>query len=108
MKVHFSVVEEFLDELRYEQCEVEDEIVRLTFNYEQMKGMSSVYHMSVIAGFVVRGKLVYLKQPCGDVWKAEGNETSVKVRQRADDIAQQIEAHVEGMNLALRRGVFES
>lgn len=106
MNVRFSVVEEFLDELRYEQHEVEDEIVRLTFNYEQMKGMSFVYHMSVIAGFVVRGKLVYLKQACGDVWKAD--ETSVKVRQRADDIAQQIEAHVEGMNLALRRGVFES
>jgi hypothetical protein len=35
MRVQFSVVEEFLEELRHEHTEVEDSIVRVTFRYEQ-------------------------------------------------------------------------
>jgi hypothetical protein len=106
MRVRFSVVEEFLDELRYEQRELEDEIVRLTFQYQQSTQVHFVYAMSVVAGFIARGKLIELKQHCGDVMRPP-TEADTKTRARAEQIAQQIENVVEGMNLALRRGVFE-
>jgi len=71
MKVRFSVVEEFVAELEAEQNHVEDNIVRATYQYEQSTSVPLIYHMSVVAGFAVRGKLVYVKQACGDVWQGE-------------------------------------
>ena len=109
MKVRFSVVEEFLDELRLEQHEVEDEIVRQTCQYEQSQQVPFLFYLSVVAGFVVRGKLIELKQACGDILQCPpetaGNQ---KARAKAERITQQIENAVEGMNLALRRSVFEA
>ena len=112
MKVQFSVVEEFLEELRHEHKEVEDSIVRVTFRYEQSPHVSFVYHMSVVAGFVVRGKLIELHQLCGDILKEQpAHEGSRKTKARAEQIIHQIE-HVltmlnrDGVALALRRGVF--
>ena len=98
-----------MDELRLEQKEVEDEIVRMTNQYEQSKQIPFLFYMSVVAGFVVRGKLIELKQACGDILQdpleTAGNQ---KARAKAERITQQIENAVEGMNLALRRGVFEA
>lgn len=111
MKVSFSVVEEFLDELRHEQKDVEDLIVRATYRYEQAKDVPFLYHMSVVAGFVVRGKLVELRQFVGDILKPPG-EKDAQVKGIAEQIMQQIENVVTmlnggGMGIALRRGVFE-
>jgi hypothetical protein len=111
MRVHFSVVEEFLEELRHEHTEVEDAIVRVTFRYEQSPQVPFVYHMSVVAGFLVRGKLIELKQSCGDITKPPG-EHDAKTRARAEQIAGQIENVLSTLNrdgcaFALRRGVFE-
>ena len=110
MKVKFSVVEEFLEELRHEHKEVEDSIVRVTFRYEQSPQVLFVYHMSVVAGFMVRGKLIELKQACGDITKPP-SEHDAKTRARAEQIAGQIENVLSTLNrdgyaLALRRGVF--
>ena len=68
-KVRFSVVEEFLAELAAEPQAVEDRIVRVTLNYQQSPQVPFVYHLSVVASFLAHGKLVYLKQACGDVWQ---------------------------------------
>ncbi len=111
MKVIFSVVEEFLNELRHEQKEVEDSIVRLTYRYEQSKEVPFLFYMSVVAGFMVRGKLIELKQQGGDAMKPP-SELDAKTRARAEQIAQQIENYLttlnrDGMGFALRRGVFE-
>ena len=114
MIVRFSVVEEFLDELRHEQKEVEDRIVRVTFRYEQSKEVPFLFYMSVVAGFIVRGTLIELKQPCGDVLKEPpATEGNARTRAKAEQIAQQIENVIvalnrDGMGFALRRGVFEA
>ena len=66
MKISFSVVDEFLDELRHEQKEVEDrssERPTATSNEDA----PFLWYMSVVAGFVVRGKVIELKQAVGDV-----------------------------------------
>jgi hypothetical protein len=65
-----------------------------------------VYHMSVVAGFVVRGKLVYLKQACGDIWQGQAIDKGQQANAKAEVIAQQIEAKGEALNLFVRRGVF--
>jgi hypothetical protein len=111
MKVTFSVVEEFLEELHHEQKEVEDSIVRVTFRYEQSPQVPFVYYMSVVAGFLVRGKLIELKQACGDIMKPPG-EHDAKTRARAEQIAGQIVnvlsiLNRDGGSFALRRGVFQ-
>ena len=107
MKVRFSVVEEFLAELDEEQNHIEDSIVRLTYQYEQSKSVPFIYHMSVVAGFVVRGKLVYLKQFCGDVWQGEQIDKGEKAKEKAAEIAIQVESKAEALNLSARRGMFE-
>lgn len=72
--------------------------------------MPFIYHMSVVAGVVVRGKLVYLKQACGDVWRGQGGapDTQVQaVKDKAAELAAQIEAKAGALNLSVRRGMFE-
>jgi hypothetical protein len=113
MKVTFSVVDEFLDELRHEQKDVEDMIVRATYRYEQSKDVPFLWYMSVVAGFVVRGKVIELKQAVGDVIRDQhDHDGSRKTKARAEQIMGQIENVVTmlnsgGMGIALHRGVFE-
>jgi len=107
VKVRLSVVEEFLAELEAEQNHVEDSIVRLTFQYKQSKSLPFLYSMSVVAGFVVRGKLVYLKQPCGDIMQGQDTEGNQKTKQRAEAIAAQVEEKGQALNLFVRKGMFE-
>jgi hypothetical protein len=106
-KVRFSVVEEFLAELAAEPQEVEDRIVRLTFNYQQSTQVPFVYHLSVVAGFLAHGKLVYLKHACGDVWQGEQIDKGEQAKVKAERIAQQIEEHAQALTLMVRRGIFE-
>lgn len=110
MKVRFSVVEEFLAELDAEQNHIEDSIVRLTYHYEQSTSVPFIYHMSVVAGVVVRGKLVSLKQACGDVWRGQGaaSDSQVQaVQDKAAEITARIEAKAEALNLFVRQGILE-
>ena len=106
-KVRFSVVEEFLAELAAEPQVVEDRIVRLTFNYQQSPQVPFVYYLSVVAGFLAHGKLVYLKHACGDVWQGEQIDKGEQAKSKAEHIAQQIEAHAQALTLMVRRGIFE-
>src|SRR2546421_6341056 len=98
MRVRFSVVEEFIAELALEaeQQQIEDRIVWVTYNYAQSRQVSFVYHMSVVAGFVVRGKLIQLTQRCGDVMRGRHGtgpdpdphteQTDARAKQIADAI----------------------
>ena len=89
-----------------------DCIVRATYRYEQCKDVPFLYYMSVVAGFIVRGKLIELKQAVGDVVQSEpAHEGSRKTKARAEQIMQQIEnvltmLNRDGFAFALRRGVF--
>ena len=107
MKVRFSVVEEFLAELEAEQNHVEDSIVRLTYQYEQSKSVPFLYSMSAVAGFVVLGKLVYLKQICGDIMQSQETEGNQKTRQKAEAIGARVEEKAGALNVFVRRGMFE-
>ena len=105
--VRFSVVEEFLAELAAEPQEVEDRIVRLTFNYAQSTQVQFVYHLSVVAGFLAHGKLVSLRHACDDVWQGHGSDQGEKAKAKAESIAHQVEERVQTLTLVIRRGAFE-
>jgi hypothetical protein len=79
----------------------------MTNQYEQSKQVPFLYSMSAVAGCVVRGKLVYLKQLCGDIMQGQDTEGNQKTRQKAETIAAQVEEKGYALNLFVRRGMFE-
>jgi hypothetical protein len=109
MKVKFSRVDEFLEELRLEANEgnVADSIVRLTCRYQQAKDFPHLQHVSVIAGVLVRGKLVELQKFCGIVADFPNDPESEKTRDRAQAAITQIQQAAQELTLSVRKGVFE-
>lgn len=108
MKVRFSVAETFLEELRHERENVEDRMVRATYRSEQSKDVPFLSSMSVVAGYVVCGKLIELHQVCGDVvHEPPVHAGNAKTKARAEQIMHQIENAVDRLGCVLRRGVFE-
>lgn len=67
MKVKFSAVEKFVEELQLEREDVADEIVRITYSYQPFKDHPHLMSLTVVAGIVVRGRLVELHKACGMV-----------------------------------------
>src|SRR5919108_16051 len=68
MKVRFNVVSEFVEELEVDKELVEDKILRVSRIYQQAK-TAPLVNLSVVATCVVRGKIVYLRQFCGQMFE---------------------------------------
>src|SRR5215510_5064402 len=101
MKIKFSTAEEFLEELTREAValQVEDKIVRLTFHYTQ-SGQAPLTSMSVVAGAVVRGKLVELHQYVGQTMDTPyPHSGSDKVRERAEAVKTSIATIARDLHL---------
>ena len=64
MKVQFSVVSEFIQELETEQEFIEEKILRMALLYQQVRDLP-VVQLFVVAGCVIRGKIIELRQDCG-------------------------------------------
>lgn len=109
MRVKFSTADEFLAELTTEaaKLEVEDGILRLTYTYRQDPHIPLAY-LSVIAGVVVRGKVVELNHYVGQVMTGtELHEGSNRVKAKAEIIRANIEAKARELDLEVRAGMFE-
>jgi hypothetical protein len=113
MRVKFSTADEFLEELTKEctgtagPYAIDDKIVRLTFRYQQTKTMPIV-HMSIIAGAVVRGKIIELNQYIDQIMDAPAaHEASDRVKAKAEIIRANIEAKARDLHLEIRAGMFE-
>jgi hypothetical protein len=109
VQTRFSRVEEFVQEMVQDHGCIDGLIVGLTFQYQPTE-VSFVKDMYVIAGFIGRDKLVYLRQRCGQVMahEVQGSEHNEQTRARAEQIAQQIREQVTALRLVLRAGVFET
>ena len=112
MKICFSQIDEFLAELTKECSStsgpyaIEDQILRLTFHYQDTR-YHPLKHLRVIAGVVVRGKLIELNQYVGPLMDTPYvDETSARVRARAETIRANIEATARDLNLEVRTGMF--
>jgi hypothetical protein len=113
MKVKFSTADEFLAELSKE-CNsasgpyaVADQILRLTFSYRQDPHVPLRY-LTVIAGVIIRGKIVELHQYIGEIMGDPTiHEASRTVKGRAEQIRAAVEAKARELQLDVRAGMFE-
>jgi hypothetical protein len=112
MRVKLSTVDEFLDELTKE-CSgpsgpyaIDDQILRFTYAYRHDSQLSLKY-LSVVAGVVVRGKIVELNQYVGQVVDMLEHEGSRRVKGHAAMILANIEAKARELQLDVRAGMFE-
>ena len=113
MRVKFSTVDEFLAELTKECTSssgpyaVDDQILRLTYTYRQDPHIPLSY-LSVVAGVVIRGKIVELYHYVGEVMAgASSHEGSLRVKAQAAIILANIEATARDLQLEVRAGMFE-
>jgi hypothetical protein len=112
MKVKFSTADEFLAELSKE-CNIasgpyaiDDQILRLTYNYRQDSHVLLRY-LSVVAGVVIRGKIVELHQYIGEIMGDPAlHEVSRNVKGRAEQIRVAVEAKSRELQLEVRAGMF--
>src|SRR5215831_17693981 len=109
MRIKFSTANEFLEELTREAValSIAENILRLTLRYTQ-SGQAPLTFMSVVAGAVVRGKLVELHQHVGQTMDTSyPHSSSDKVRERAEIIRARIATIARDLNLDVRAGMFE-
>jgi hypothetical protein len=109
VQVKFSRVDEWLQELASEGGHVEDSIVRLTYRFKPTE-ISFISNMYLMAGFVTRGRLVYVRQLCGQRMQSapEDEPLTRATMQRSRELAAQIETAIAQYGLQQRAGVFES
>jgi hypothetical protein len=109
MKVRFSQVEHFLEELgmEVEAKSVTRDIIRITCVYQRAHDAPHISSVTVVAGFLVKGKLVELHRACGLVMDFPGDQESLKTRERAQEAMTQVRTAAEERGLSVRKGVFE-
>jgi hypothetical protein len=108
MKVRFNVVSEFVAELELDKDAVEEGILRVSRLYEHTQTVPLVY-LYVIATAVVRGKLVYLRQFCGQMFtRHPGVEHEPTVQERtAERIQETLSQEAVRLGFTIRAGVLE-
>jgi hypothetical protein len=105
MKVHFSDVREFQDELALDKTRVYRSIVRVTKMFQPSKSYPTASHVYVIAGACVRSALIELRVYCGQHWGPDRPQ-SKEALEKADQIITGLEAWGQSHGLELRAGVF--
>jgi len=106
MRIQFSVVEEFLEELAQDAHLIEEGIIRITLNYQPLE-MKPLALLSVHAGVIINGKIVEIHHSIGHVWSPASRGTDdATVRQKAKDVCAQVEAKASACGLVIRRGMF--
>ena len=82
MRVRFSTVEEFLEELGFEAetppAAGAPHILRLTCTYTAVQGQA--LRATVIAGVLIHQQLIELQQYCSNVWDRPGDPDTPKAR----------------------------
>ena len=109
MKVRFSMVSEFIAELETDTDLIEDKMLRVTVLYQPLRGLP-VVQLFVVAGCVMRGKIVELRQDCGQMLTpfpgVEREEVHVQER-LAERLHATLKKEAERLGLTLRAGVLE-
>jgi len=102
MKVRFSQIEHFLEELRIEveAKSVTRDIVRVTCVYQRAHDAPHISSVTVVAGFLVKGKLVELQRACGLVVDFPNDQESAKTRERAQEAMTQVHTAAEELGLS--------
>ena len=105
MRVTFSSVEEFLAELALNAPVVEEGIVRVTLRYQPLQDAPLVA-LSVIAGVVVSGTIIELRQLIGNCFWPLSTEQDKIIQTKAREVRNRIVVKAEELNLSVRAGGF--
>ena len=110
MKVCFRIVEEFLEEIREDAALVEDGMVRVTRLYRDAQP-PPLMHLYMVAGAVIRGKVVELRQYCGQVFAVAPDQYNREVNEKpeafAGEVIGRVRAESEQLGFEVRSGFFE-
>jgi hypothetical protein len=117
MKVRFSTIEEFLAELQLDapihDTSVggvwDEHILRVTRQYHPTPHVP-LEHLFVLATCGIRGKVVELRQPCGQVMRiphGESHALNEPVEARADALLDDLRRAALALGLEVRAGVYE-
>lgn len=116
MKVQFSDLDEFFEELCRDAIRRKDEslwfeniernLLRVTKSYQPTAHSPIVYLLQVIAGDIVRGQLIELTHTLGDVILGRDPQAPPPIEQRADALVADIAARAEALGLEVRAGRF--
>ena len=108
MKVRFNVVSEFVEELELDKDVVEDKILRVSRLYEHTH-TAPLVHLYVLATAVVRSKIVYLRQFCGQMFdRHPGVEHEPTTQERtAERIQETLTQEAARLGFTIRAGVLE-
>ncbi|MBI4020692.1 MAG: hypothetical protein HY369_00450 [Candidatus Aenigmarchaeota archaeon] len=105
VKVKFSVVDEFLAELRKNAGQVQGRIVRLTRSHQD-DDQSPPRWIAVVAGALVSGQLIELSVSCGQDWGKGVSETE-RTEKRARETMDRIKKVARTLGLDVRQGHYE-
>jgi hypothetical protein len=84
-----------------------DQLLRLTYAYKQDPHIPLAY-LSVVAGVVIRGKVLELHQYVGEIMTGPTqHEGSTRVKAKAESIRANIAAKARELQLDVRAGMFE-
>jgi len=113
IRVQFSTADEFLAELTKEctsssgPSAIDDQILRLTYSYRQDPHVPLRY-LSIVAGVVIRGKIVELHQYVGEIMGDPAlHEASRHVKGRAEAIRVAVETKARELQVEVWAGMFE-
>jgi len=102
IRVRFNDAEEFAAELSREKPN--DNILRLTKQYQQSKDSPHIHYVSVLGSFVRDGQIIKMTTYCGDYW---GKGTDRSAVDRADKVMMELEQVARELGVEVRAGVYE-
>jgi hypothetical protein len=101
--VHFSVPDDFLEELAKDRDRVHRGIVRVAYRVTPGRASPNISHLSVVATALVEGQVYRLEAPCGNLWHI--GEEDRAVQEKAEKIRERIEEACRQLGLEIRGGV---
>ncbi len=108
MKVCFHMVSEFIGEIEEDIDLVEDKILRVTRTYQETNSAPLV-HLYTVATCVVRGKIVELRQYCGQMFPPHtGVDQKPTSQERLTArLEETLKQEAARLGLTLRAGILE-
>lgn len=105
MKVRFSTLDEYVEEITKDADHIEDRIIRITAVYEPTT-TAPIISAYAVAHCLIRGKIVELRQFCGQ-WLDVPHEDQISqhTQQRAMDAMAQMRTEAVQLNLDVRAGI---
>ena len=108
VRVRFSDVDEFVEELRFSRDVVRGGIVRVTGLFRASEAMPGTRAASLVATALLEGGLLLrLDTPCGRLWGDGKDAASAETRERLEALRERVLAACRELGLETRAGIYE-